>query len=218
MQDIRVTIFDDNPRVRDAIRMLLEGTDGFICAGAFENCNQLLPNIETSQPDVILMDIDMPGISGIEAVKMLKQKFATVQVLMQTVFDDDDKIFDAILAGAGGYILKNTPPAKILESIQEVYKGGAPMSPSIASKVLKLFSKHVPAKEEKEDFNLSPRESQVLALLVNGKSYKMIGDELDVTYDTVRAHMKKIYEKLHVTSMAEAVAKAIKEKLFSLFF
>ena len=214
MESIRVTIFDDNKRVLDAIRMLVECTHGFVFAGAFENCNQLISNIEASQPDVILMDIDMPGITGIEAVKIVKDKYPDMPVLMQTVFDDDDKIFDAILAGAAGYILKNTPPAKILESIREVFHGGAPMSPGIARKVLKLFSKHIPVKEEKENYNLSVREKEVLALLVNGKSYKMIADELSITYDTVRAHMKKIYEKLHVSSMTEAVAKAINQKIF----
>ena len=215
MESIRVTIFDDNLRVLDAVRMLVNGTEGFVFAGAYENCNHLLQNIETSQPDVILMDIDMPGITGIEAVRIIKTKFPAIQVLMQTVFDDDDKIFDAILAGAGGYILKNTPPFKILESIKEVHHGGAPMSPGIARKVLKLFSQNIIAKEKKEDYNLSPREKEVLALLVNGKSYKMIADELSITYDTVRAHIKKIYEKLHVGSMTEAVAKAIHQRLFS---
>ncbi len=217
MNPIRVTIFDDNLRVSDAIRMLVSGTEGFAFVGAYENCNHLIQNIETSQPDVILMDIDMPGMDGIKAVKKIREQFPHLQVLMQTVFEDDDKIFDSILAGASGYILKNTPPAKILESIQEAFKGGASMTPSIAAKVLKLFSKHVPSKAEKEDFNLSVREKEVLSLLVNGKSYKMIADDLDITYDTVRAHMKKIYEKLHVSSMTEAVAKAIKEKLFSFF-
>ena len=214
VSSIRVTIFDDNQRVLDALRMLVDGTEGFVFAGAYENCNHLVANLETSQPDVVLMDIDMPGISGIEAVKVIRQKFPAIQVLMQTVFDDDEKVFDAILAGAGGYILKNTPPATILESIREVSHGGAPMSPGIARKVLRLFSQNILPKEKKEDYHLSPREKEVLALLVNGKSYKMIAAELSITYDTVRAHMKKIYEKLHVTSMTEAVAKAIYQKLF----
>ncbi len=218
MENIRVIIFDDNARVCDSMRMLIGGTDGFVFAGAYENCSHLVANIESSLPDVVLMDIDMPGINGIEAVKIIHKKFPDLQVLMQTTFDDDDKVFDAILAGASGYILKNTPPSRILECIREVHQGGAPMSPGIARKVLRLFSQNVPVKEAKQDFNLSPRETEVLGLLVNGKSYKMISDELGITYDTVRAHMKKIYEKLHVTSMTEAVAKAIKEKLFSFFF
>ncbi|HYV94118.1 MAG TPA: response regulator transcription factor [Chitinophagales bacterium] len=213
MEEIRVVIFDDNPRVRDAIQMLVAGTEGFLFVAAFENCNDLVSCVEASTPDVALMDIDMPGVSGIEAVKIIRSNFPSVQVLMQTVFDDDEKIFNAVCAGAGGYILKNTPPAKILESIQEVFHGGAPMSPSIARKVLQLFSENVSQKEIIKDYNLSAREKEVLALLVQGKSYKMISDDLSITYDTVRAHMKKIYEKLHVSSMTEAVAKAIHHRL-----
>lgn len=213
MNAIRVSVFDDNTKVLDALRMLIGGTHGFAFAGGFENCNNVESDIETAQPDVVLMDIDMPGINGIEAAKIIREKFPRIQVLMQTAFDDDDKVLCAIVAGAGGYILKNTPPARILESIQEVYHGGAPMTPSIARKVLKLFSHHVPAKENQQDYNLSPREKEVLGLLVNGKSYKMIALDLDITYDTVRAHMKSIYEKLQVESMTAVVAKAINEKL-----
>lgn len=210
---IRVTIFDDNQHVRNAMQMLIEFTEGYAFAGAFENCNLLSAHIKSTQPDVIVMDIDMPGISGIEAVKQIRHEFPGIQILMLTSFDDDEKVFNSILAGAAGYVLKNTPPAKILEYITEVYNGGAPMTPAIARKVLQLFSKNVIQAVEKETYNLSIRENEVLAALVKGKSYKMIADELSITYDTVRARMKKIYEKLHVNSLTEVVAKALKERL-----
>jgi DNA-binding NarL/FixJ family response regulator len=159
------------------------------------------------------MDIDMPGMNGIEGVKQIRKHFPTVQILMLTVFDDDEKVFAAIKAGAGGYILKNAEPENLLHSISEVYNGGAPMTPAIARKVLQQFQTFLP--EEKKDYHLSNREKEVLGLLVEGLSYKMIAGKLNITYDTVRAHMKKIYEKLHVASMTEAVAKAINQKLFS---
>ena len=158
------------------------------------------------------MDIDMPGMNGIEAVKVIRNNFPTVQVLMFTVFDDDEKVFAAIKAGAGGYILKNAEPQNLLHAISEVYNGGAPMTPGIARKVLLQFQDMLP--DENKDYHLSQREKEVLALLVEGHPYKMIASKLNITYDTVRAHMKKIYEKLHVASMTEAVAKAINQKLF----
>ena len=160
------------------------------------------------------MDIDMPGMNGIEGVKLIRKNFPTVQILMLTVFDDDEKVFAAIKAGAGGYILKNAEPQNLLHAISEVYNGGAPMTPGIARKVLHQFQTILP--EEKKDYHLSIREKEVLGLLVDGLSYKMIAGKLNITYDTVRAHMKKIYEKLHVASMTEAVAKAINQKLFQI--
>jgi DNA-binding NarL/FixJ family response regulator len=160
----------------------------------------------------VIMDIDMPGMNGIEGVKLIRNNFPIVQVLMFTVFDDDEKVFAAIKAGAGGYILKNAEPQNLLHAISEVYNGGAPMTPGIARKVLHQFHDMLP--EEKKDYRLSMREKEVLGLLVEGYSYKMIAGKLNITYDTVRAHMKKIYEKLHVASMTEAVAKAINQKLF----
>ncbi len=158
------------------------------------------------------MDIDMPGMDGIEGVKVIRKNFPTVQILMFTVFADDEKVFAAIKAGAAGYILKNAEPQNLLHAISEVYNGGAPMTPDIARKVLHQLQNMLP--EEKKDYHLSTRESEVLGLLVEGYSYKMIGGKLNITYDTVRDHMKKIYEKLHVASMTEAVAKAINQKLF----
>jgi DNA-binding NarL/FixJ family response regulator len=160
------------------------------------------------------MDIDMPGMSGIDGVKLIRQNFPTVHVLMQTVFENDEKVFSAIKAGASGYILKSAESATLLEAIREVYIGGAPMSPSIAKKVLKHFQSD-PTVPAREDYKLTQRENEVLEYLVKGYSYKMIADKMSITYATVRAHMTKIYEKLHVSSMTEAVAKAINQKLFS---
>jgi DNA-binding NarL/FixJ family response regulator len=212
MSGIKVIIFDDNDSLRDSIAMLLEGTGDFTLAGSYPHCLDVTENIKATTPDVVLMDIDMPGMNGIEGVKLIRENFPAVQVLMLTVFDDEEKVFAAIKAGAGGYLLKNAEPQKLLQAISEVYSGGAPMTPGIARKVLHQFHAMLP---EGKDYNLSLREKEVLGLLVDGLSYKMIAGKLSITYDTVRAHMKKIYEKLHVASMTEAVAKAISQKLFS---
>jgi DNA-binding NarL/FixJ family response regulator len=212
MSGIKVIIFDDNDSLRDSVAMLLKESGDFTLAGAYADCLDVMNNIRNTKPDVVIMDIDMPGMSGIEAVKVIRNNFPTVQVLMFTVFDDDEKVFAAIKAGAGGYILKNAEPQNLLHAISEVYNGGAPMTPGIARKVLHQFHDMLP--EERKDYNLSSREKEVLGLLVDGYSYKMIAGKLNITYDTVRAHMKKIYEKLHVASMTEAVAKAINQKLF----
>ena len=213
MSGIKVAIFDDNDSLRDSISMLLHDSKDFALCGSFSNCLQVIHNISQSKPDVVIMDIDMPGIHGIDGVKLIRKQFPGLQILMFTVFDNDEKVFAAIRAGASGYILKNAKPKNLLDAISEVYNGGAPMSPGIARKVLQQFQNILP--EEVNDYHLSLREKEVLALLVDGYPYKMIAGKLNITYDTVRAHMKKIYEKLHVTSMTEAVAKAINKKLFS---
>ena len=213
MSGIRVVIFDDNDSLRDSVAMLLQDTPDFTLAGAFAHCLDVIQSIENTRPDVVIMDIDMPGMNGIDGVKLIGKNFPTVQILMLTVFDDDEKVFAAIKAGAAGYILKNAEPNNLLHAISEVYNGGAPMTPNIAKKVLNQFQAFLP--EEEKDYHLSSREKEVLALLVDGLSYKMIAGKLNITYDTVRAHMKKIYEKLHVASMTEAVAKALNQKLFS---
>ena len=213
MKAIEVILFDDNPRVRDALAMLLSGTTVIHFVHAFADCSQLVKKIKDTHPVVVLMDIDMPGMDGIEAVSRIREMAPDIKILMQTVFDDQERIFAAICAGAHGYILKNTLPAKIIEAIYEVHQGGAPMTPEVASKVLKLLAADAQPRLREEAFQLTTREKQVLQLLVQGKAYKMIAAELDITYDTVRAHIKKIYEKLHVGSMTEAVAKAIQHKL-----
>jgi DNA-binding NarL/FixJ family response regulator len=208
---IKVVIYEDNPQLREGLTMLINGSDGFEVLASFKNCNNVTPEVESLKPDVILMDIDMPGTNGIEGLKKIRLVNERVKILMLTVFDDNKNVFEALSNGANGYILKKTPPAKLLEYIQEAQTGGAPMSSSIATQVLKMFSSL--NNQKGEDYSLSEREKEVLQLLVNGYSYKMISAEMFIAIDTVRSHIKKIYEKLHVNSKSEAVAKAFKDKL-----
>jgi DNA-binding NarL/FixJ family response regulator len=213
MNDIRVVVFDDNPRVRDAMSMLLGATPGIEFVAAYGHCNNLEVDLRESTPDVILLDIDMPGMDGIRAIASIKRLKPGTKVLMQTVFDDIDRIFAAICSGAHGYILKNTPPGRIIESIQEVYHGGAPMTPNVANKVLKLLASFRQSGNPDQAYDISERERKVLKMLVDGKPYKVIAADLGITYDTVRFHIKNIYDKLHVSSMTEAVAKAIRNRI-----
>lgn len=210
---IKVVVFDDNDLLRDSISMLLEESEEFCLAGSFSHCLDVVRDVSETQPDVVIMDIDMPEMSGIDAARLIRKNFPTVQILMQTVFDDDEKVFASLKAGAVGYILKGGKPGQLLQYLTEVYNGGAPMSPGIARKLMLHFHDQS-SQPDQEDFKLSNRESEVLQFLVQGLSYKMIADRMSITYDTVRAHMKKIYQKLHVSSMTEAVAKAIQNRLF----
>jgi len=212
MKNIKVIIFEDNRSLRQGLYQLINGSEGFQCVGAFEDCLDLLQNLTDTKPDVVLMDIQMPGINGIEAVRMLREKYPEMKILMQTIFEDNEKIFQSILAGASGYILKNTTPSRILDFIKETYEGGAPMSPSVATKVLKMVATQAPA-QSKINFNLSEREKEILSCLVKGMSYKLIADACFISIDTVRGHIRNIYEKLHVHSKSEAVATAIKSKI-----
>ena len=207
----KLLIYEDNPQLREGLTMLINGSDGFEVLSAFKNCNNVEDEVRAFKPDVILMDIDMPGTNGIEGLKKIREIDTEVKILMLTVFDDNKNVFDAISNGANGYVLKKTPPARLLEYIQEAQTGGAPMTSSIATQVLKMFSNL--NSEKGEDYDLSDREKQVLQLLVNGYSYKMIAAEMFIAIDTVRSHIKKIYEKLHVNSKSEAVAKAFRNKI-----
>ncbi len=202
-KDISVALFEDNYLLRDSYFQLINGTPGFKCVGAFDSAADIIFKIKRSEPDVILMDIDMPGMNGIEAVQIIKQNFSSIYIIMQTVFEDDDKIFNAIQAGADGYILKKTPPAKILESITEVYNGGAPMTPSIAAKTLQLFRSGVKPLPDKKEAQLTDRQKEILEGIVSGMSYKMIAEKLSLSVDTIRYHVKNIYEILQVHSRFE---------------
>lgn len=206
-----MAVFDDSDTIRDSITMLLDDSKELVLVGSYSHCLDVVDNIRDTNPDVVIMDIDMPGMNGVEGVRLIRENFTAVQILMFTVFDDEEKVFAAIKSGAAGYILKNAEPVQLVQAVIEVYNGGAPMTPGIARKVLQQFQTFLP--EEKTDYHLSNREKEVLALLVSGLSYKMISASLNITYDTVRAHMKKIYEKLHVASMTEAVAKALNQHL-----
>jgi len=212
---LRIAIFDDNKNIRESLSLLLQTADDFEVTGSFSHVLDCIDDIRQSRPDVVLMDIEMPAMSGIEAVQLLKKEFPQIQVLMQTVFEDDDRVFDSICAGASGYILKNQLTTKLIDAIRELQFGGSPMSPSIARKVLnKMQSVSSLLKPEAApDYHLTNREKEVLGCLVNGLSYKMIASDLDISYETVRSHVKKIYEKLHVASLTEVVAKAIHQKL-----
>jgi DNA-binding NarL/FixJ family response regulator len=208
---IKVLIYEDNPQFREGLCMLLNGTDGFEVLAAYKNCNTVEDEVNAWKPDVILMDIDMPGTNGIQGLQRLRKINTDVKILMITVFDDNKNVFDAIKSGANGYVLKKTQPSKLIEYIQEASTGGAPMTSSIATQVLKMFSET--HNRVSEDYDLSSREKEVLQHLVNGYSYKMIAAEMFIAVDTVRSHIKKIYEKLHVNSKSEAVAKAFRDNI-----
>ncbi len=201
---IRIVIYEDNVALREALSLLVSTTDGYMLLGAFGDCRSVENQTTSLQPDVILMDIDLPGMSGIEATLRLHRQFPAVEVLILTVFDDDGQIFDAIRAGASGYLLKRTPPSRILDAIREVYEGGAPMSPGIARRVME--SLHVGG-TGRELEQLTPRELEVLKLLAVGKSYKMVASEIGIGLETVRTHIRRVYEKLHVHSVTEAIAR-----------
>jgi two-component system, NarL family, nitrate/nitrite response regulator NarL len=197
---IKVFVYDDNPSRRDSLRALIELTPEIEFIGAASDCSDLVNDMNSYNPDVVLMDINMPNVDGMEGLKLIKQQFPQIKVLMQTVFDDSEKIFTSIRNGASGYILKKDAPQRILQAIQEVYEGGAVMNPGIALKVLDYFQ---PKKNENP---LSVRETQVLELLAEGLSYKMVADKLFLSFNTVNTHVKHIYEKLHVSSLGEAIA------------
>jgi DNA-binding NarL/FixJ family response regulator len=191
--------------------MLLEMTPDMECTGAYENCNDLQKLLSAHVPDVVLMDIDMPVVNGIEGVKLIREHFPDTCIIMQTVFEDNEQIFESIKSGAHGYILKKAPPEKLLEGIREVMSGGAAMTPSVALKLLQFFKDQQSVK--REDFKLSDREVEILGLLVKGLSQKNIANELNLSPFTVNNHLKRIYQKLHVHNASEAVSKAIYKRI-----
>lgn len=210
---IRVSIFEDNKHLRETFELLLNNSEGFTCSGAYPDCKNMLVDLEVYPCDIVLMDIEMPGMNGIEATGIIKKKFPHINILIQTVFFEDEYIFNAICAGASGYILKSTTPEGYLQSILDVQAGGSPMTPGIARRVLELFKVNLQPKEINESYNLTNQEKKVLQHLVDGKSYKLIAAELFVAMDTIKTHVRNIYAKLHVHSNTEAVSKAIRDKI-----
>ncbi len=209
---IHVSIVEDDKIIRQSLQMIIDGTDGLKCIGTYEKCEFLLKDIQQKKPDVILMDIHLKGgISGIEATREIRRDFQNIVILMQTIYEEDNKIFDALCAGANGYLLKKTSPAKLIEAIKEGAEGGAPMSPSIAKKVVAHFQ--LMRKPPDNDSRLSDRELDVLKLIADGKPYKQAADILSISVPTIRFHMGNIYKKLHATSQSEAVAKALRKGL-----
>lgn len=208
---VNILIYEDNSNLRESLRSLLNLSGDYHVLDSYPDCSQVAAQIKKSRPDVVLMDIDMPGISGIEAVKKIREFDTAVQIIMLTVFDDNTHVFEAMYAGANGYLLKKYVSDKLIHSIREVLDGGAPMSPSIARMIISNMQRLHPASDK--DYQLTPREKETLQLLSAGNSFKMIGAEMNISLDTVRTHIKRIYDKLHVRSQIEAVSKAINEKI-----
>lgn len=207
----RVVIIEDLREVREGLTMLVNGTPGFACAAGYRTMEEALSRIGASVPDVILTDIGLPGMSGIEGIRILHERMPDVPILALTVYDGDDKVFDALCAGASGYLLKNTPPARLLDSLREVAQGGAPMSPEVARRVVRLFREFRPP--ESASYRLTPQETELLKLLVEGHHKKTAAREMGISVNTVSFHLKNIYLKLQVHSKTEAVAKALRERL-----
>jgi len=208
---IKVAIVEDRRELREGLAMLINGTQGFRCCGSWRSMEEAFQEVDAAAPDVVLNDIALPGMSGIEGIRILKERFPGLAILMLTVHQDDERIFDAICAGACGYLLKKTPPARLLEALKEAVSGGAPMSPEVAARVVSLFREIRPP--DRSGCDLSPHEIRLLKLFVEGHNYKTAAAELGVTVHTISFHLRNIYSKLQVHSKSEAVAKAIRNRL-----
>ena len=210
---IRVAVIEDRREIGDGLAALINGTEGYCCTGAFRSMEQALAGIGASLPDIVLVDIGLPGMSGIDGIRFLKERFPALHFLILTIYDDDERIFEALCAGACGYLLKRTTPARLLESLKEVSEGGAPISPEVARRVIRLFHEIRPAKQA--DHQLTPHQTRLLKLLADGHNYKTAAAELGVTVDTIGFHLRHIYQKLQVHSKSEAVAKALRERIIN---
>ena len=208
---IKVAVIEDHHKFRECLEFLLNNTDGYCCTGSFRTMEEALDRIGTQLPDLALVDIGLPGMSGVEGARILKDLYPELLVLMNTIYDDDDRIFDALCAGASGYLLKKTPPAQLLESVKVAMNGGAPMSPEVARRVISLFKEIRPP--DRADYGLTPHETRLLQMLAEGHSYKTAAAELGVTAKTVSFHLQNIYQKLQVHSKSEAVSKALRNRL-----
>ena len=208
---IKVAIVEDQREIRECLALLVNGTDGYTCSGSYRSMEEAIEKIPRQVPDVLLSDIGLPGMSGIDGVRRLKELCPDLLVLMLTVYDDDERIFDAMCAGACGYLLKKTPPARLIASLQEVVDGGAPMSPEVARRVIALFREIRPP--ERAEYHLTPHETRLLKLFVEGHNYKTAAVELKVSVNTINFHVRSIYDKLQVHSRSEAVAKALLNRL-----
>jgi DNA-binding NarL/FixJ family response regulator len=210
---IKAAIVEDQREIREALTALINGTEGYRCTGSFRSMEEALEKIKTDVPEIVLCDIGLPGMSGIEGISILKERYPSLLLLMLSVYDDDERIFDALCAGACGYLLKRTPPVRLLESLREAVTGGAPMSPEVAHRVITLFREIRPP--ERCDYELTPHETRLLKLLVEGHNYTTAAAELGVSYNTIKFHMRHIYEKLQVHSKSEAVSKALQNRLIN---
>lgn len=208
---IKVSIIEDRREIRESLAMLIGGTAGFDCIGIYGSMEEALPCIGSKLPDVVLSDIGLPGMSGIEGIKILKERHPNLLLIMLSIYDDDERIFDALCAGASGYLLKKTPPIRLLESLREAVEGGSPISPEVARRVISLFRDVRPP--ERADYDLTPHEKRLLKMLVEGHNYKTAALELNVSINTISFHMRHIYEKLQVHSKSEAVSKALRDRL-----
>jgi DNA-binding NarL/FixJ family response regulator len=207
---ITTTIVEDKRFIREGLAVMIGGTSGLQCKAAYHCCEDMLENLATDQPDLILMDIGLPGMSGIEGIRRVKEVQPDCPILVLSVYDDDDHIFEALCAGACGYLIKKTPPARLIEAIREAHAGGSPMNSHIARKVVTFFQKHATPASESESA-VTEREKEILASLAQGNSYKLVADALNISIDTVRFHIRNIYRKLHVHTQSEAVAKAVRK-------
>ena len=210
---IRVMLFEDNKHLRDSLYFLITTSAEFECVAAFPDTRQALQHVRHFKPDVIMTDIEMPVMNGIDTTRLIKGEYPTMKILVLTVFEDKEKIFQALCAGGSGYILKNSTPEQILQALMDTYKGGSPLSPSVAKLVVQFFQLNMPVATSTEDYNLTPKEKELLECLADGKSYKMIADKMSISLETVKTHIKNIYSKLNVNSKDEALKIARQTKL-----